>query len=245
MALTPKQEKFAQLCVALCNQSAAYRQAYDCTNMKWNTIAPEASKLAAHPEVAARIRQLQDEAAAASAVPTLAARIAELRLMETADVNEIISMVHRNCRHCRGFNFGYQWRDEMEYAAAVDAAIAAKQPHPNMDGGFGFDGSLEPVPECPYCYGDGVRDVKIADTTKLTGGARLLYKGVKIKGNGDIELLLHDQMAARDQLNRIMGAYKDGAGQAAVAPPSNATATAAQAKTPEERVRGYLRLVAG
>lgn len=241
--LTPQQERFAQLCTELVNHSAAYRKAYDCApDVKWTTVATNASRLAALPHVAARIRELQDQAAAKSAIPSLAARIQELRALESANPNDIISLVHRACRHCFGFEYGYQWRDETEYANAVDLAIKQKSPHPSMDGGFGYDGSKEPAPECPVCYGDGLRDFKIADTTKLTGGARLLYKGVKIKGNGDIEILLHDQMQARDMLNRIMGAYKDSS--AALTPVATTADAVEAAKTPEERQRAYLRLVA-
>lgn len=242
MALTPQQELFAQYVVELVNQSAAYRKAYNVSpSAKWTTVSSEASKLANDPEIAARIRALQDEAAARAAVPNLTARIRELRAIESADPNEIISLIHRPCRHCYGIDHHYQWRDDAEYGKACDEAIKLKQALPDMSGGFGYDGNAAPLPECPYCFGDGVRDVRIADTTKLTGGARLLYKGVKLKGNGDIELLLHDQMQARDMLNRIMGAYKDGA--AAVTQPQAAAQVVEQAKTPEERQRAYLRLV--
>lgn len=242
MALTPQQELFARYVVELVNQSAAYRKAYDVSpSAKWTTVSGEASKLANDPEIAARIRELQDIAASQSAIPSLVSRIRELREIESADPNEIISLIHRPCRHCRGIDNHYQWRDDAEYGLACDAAIQAKRPLPDMSGGFGYDGSLDPVPECPVCFGDGVRDVRVADTTKLTGAARRLYKGVKIKGNGDIELLMHDQMQARDMLNRIMGAYKDGATLPVT--PQAAAQAVEQVKTPEERQRAYLRLV--
>lgn len=242
-ALTPQQEKFAQLCCELVNMSAAYRKAYDVApTTKWTTVSTNASRLAAEPAVAARIRELQDAAAQASAIPSLAIRIQELREMERANVNDLISLTHTSCRYCHGFEYGYQWIDDVEYAQAVDLAITLKQPHPSMEGGFGYNPTLEPVLECPRCFGQGVRDVKIRDTTKLTGGALRLYKGVKLKGNGDIELLLHDQMQARDMLNRIQGAYKDG--NVAQQPPAGAAVAAvAASKTPEERQRSYLRLV--
>jgi phage terminase small subunit len=246
MALTPKQELFARLCVELVNQSAAYRRAYNVSpDAKWTTVSVEASRLAADPEVAARIRSLQDEAAARSAVPTLAARIQELREIESANPNDIIGMRWVNCRHCRGFDHGYQFVDEIEYAKAVDTAIALKQAHPSMEGGFGFNATLDPVPDCPRCWGIGEQRPFVADTTKLTGAARRLYKGIKIKGNGDVEVLLHDQMHARDMLNRIMGAYKDGAAQGALTPPSSGAAEVKAADTAEERQRRYLRLVSG
>lgn len=247
MALTPQQEKFAQGCVALVNQSAAYRQAYNVgPDTKWTTVSSDASKLAALPEVAARIRELQDLAAAQSAIPSLATRIQELREIETANPNDLVGYRWVNCRHCRGEGHSYQWRDEVEYALACDQAMTLRQKTlPDIAGGFGFHAYRDPLPECPRCFGVGDKVPWVADTNKLTGAARRLYKGVKIKGNGDIEILMHDQMHARDMLNRIMGAYKDGANNIPVAPGASAAATTAQAKTPEERQRSYLRTISG
>jgi len=147
-----------------------------------------------------------------------------------------------NCRYCRGEGHAYQWRDDMEYAQACDAALKAKEKMPTCEGGVGFNGTLDPVKDCPRCWGVGEQRPIVADTTKLTGPAARLYKGVKIKGNGDIEVLLHDQLKARDMLNRIQGIYKDNT--AAMPPAASTSQQIAQAKTPEERQRAYLQLVA-
>lgn len=247
MALTPQQEKFAQLVVQLDNLSAAYRQAYNVGDKTtFSTIHTDASRIAQHPEVAVRIRELRDEAAAKSTIPSLVTRIQELRELERANPNDIVGYRWVNCRHCRGEAHGFQWRDEAEYAAACDQAMQLRQKTlPDIAGGFGFHPYLDPEPHCPRCFGVGDKIPWVADTNKLTGGARLLYKGVKIKGNGDIEILMHDQMQARDMLNRIQGAYKDGAANLPAGTGSNTAATAAQAKTPEERQRSYLRLISG
>lgn len=241
--LTPQQEAFAQGCVRLTNQNAAYRQAYDCGGSNFQTISREASRLAAQPHVAARIRELQDKAAAETAIPAAAVRIAELRELETADARELAGHHWGACRHCYGVDHGYQWSDEMEYAQAVDLAIKTQAAHPEMGGGFGFNPTLEPVAECPRCWGVGVSRPYVADTRNLSRAAARLYKGIKIKGNGDIEILLHDQQKATDMLNRIQGIYKDVPGQAAL--PAAAVAAAAEAKTAEERQRSYLRVVSG
>jgi phage terminase small subunit len=243
--LTPQQEAFAQAVVELGNQSAAYRKAYDVgATAKWHTVHTEASRLAAAPDVAARIRELQDMAAAAVALPTAAQRIAEMRIIEQANPDEIIGIRWVNCRHCRGEGHGYQWRDDMEYAAACDEAMAKHvKTLPKMDGGFGFNGTLEPVNECPVCWGVGEQRPFVADTSKLSKGARRLYRGAKIKADGSVEILLADQSKYTDMLNRIQGIYKDNtAGQPAQA---NTAMQVAAAKTPEERQRTYLRLVAG
>ena len=59
MALTPKQEKFAQLVASGTNQSDAYRQAYNAENMQGKTINERASVLAKQDNVATRIKELQ------------------------------------------------------------------------------------------------------------------------------------------------------------------------------------------
>ena len=59
MALTPKQEKFAQLWHELGNKSEAYRQAYDCSGMTDKQVHEEASKLSGNPKVSQRFLELQ------------------------------------------------------------------------------------------------------------------------------------------------------------------------------------------
>lgn len=241
MELTPQEERFAQEVVRLNNQSAAYRAAYNCANANFRTIGTEAADVAGRAHVSARIRELRDRAAAETAIPSAAQRIAELREIEAADATLISGVRLCACRHCHGFDHGYQWIDEIEYARAVDTAIATKMPHPEMSGGFGFNPTLDPHASCPRCWGIGEQRAYVADVSKLTGAVRRLYKGIKVKGNGDIEILLHDQLKARDMLNRIQGIYKD----VLVVPgaTAGAVAQATEAKTPEERQRSYLQLV--
>lgn len=248
MALTPQQERFAQGCVALHNQSAAYRQAYDCAGSNFRTITDEASKLAAHPEVAARIQELRNEAAAAVAIPALEVRIREQRELEQADPTEIIGLHWHCCRNCHGLDHRHQWLDEHEYAKAFDEAVQqGAKVMPDMAGGFGYNQNRPPVATCTACWGVGVSRPYICDTRTLSPAARRLYKGIKVKADGSFEVLLYDQQKTSDMLNRIQGAYKDGA----VALPGAGHAAAAQvqeaaaAKTPEERQRAYLRLVSG
>ena len=59
--LTPKQEKFCQLYIELGNASEAYRQAYDASRMKAETINTKAKELLKHGLITVRISELQDE----------------------------------------------------------------------------------------------------------------------------------------------------------------------------------------
>ena len=61
MALTPKKKKFADEFVKCGNQSEAYRRAYNCKNMKPETITENASRLMRDNDVAARISELQEK----------------------------------------------------------------------------------------------------------------------------------------------------------------------------------------
>lgn len=59
--LTPKQEKFAQVCVETGNASEAYRQVYNSKKMKPDTIHTAAQQLLANYKVAGRIKDLRAE----------------------------------------------------------------------------------------------------------------------------------------------------------------------------------------
>ena len=59
--LTPKEQKFAELCVSLGNQTEAYRQAYDVSNKDAEWLKSKASHLAAKGNVRATIEILKGE----------------------------------------------------------------------------------------------------------------------------------------------------------------------------------------
>lgn len=61
-SLTVKQEAFCQAYLRLGDKSAAYREAYNCSNMKAETIHNKAYILSERGGVRARIQQLQKEA---------------------------------------------------------------------------------------------------------------------------------------------------------------------------------------
>lgn len=222
--LTPKQERFAIAFAHLNNASAAYRVAY---NVQPRTLPMSVSRcghtLAHMPKIMARVRAIKAEASQG-----VVADLRELAQMyydiATADPNELIRWVHTCCRHCYGLNHAYQWKDDNEFTdtymrvsdaieqgkqgTPAEKRAAAKLVLPLYDGGVGYDKRLDPVLTCPECCGKGVETHEVADTTKLTGKARLLYRGLKITQNG-IEVLMADQDGAREALGRMMGAFKD------------------------------------
>lgn len=87
--MTPKQEDFATALAAGLSQAAAYREAYPAA-AKWKdaTVWEEASRLAAHPEVRARLTELRAKAAAANevSIERLARELVSLAHFDAGDL---------------------------------------------------------------------------------------------------------------------------------------------------------------
>ena len=58
--LTPKEQKFAELCVTLGNQTEAYRQAYNVSNPDADWLTSKASHLVARDNIRATIEKLRE-----------------------------------------------------------------------------------------------------------------------------------------------------------------------------------------
>lgn len=216
-ALRPKQETFAQRYAAHGNAARAYREAFDCApDIRPATVRQRAYELAHEPTVAARVRELLAEAAQGT---TISARTRMVRLQEIteADPGELVRIVAESCRQCHGISHQHQWRDEMEYALALAQALDENaklpqelwKPLPTDAGGYGFDPHRAPYDGCPVCHGYGVTRVAITPTDQLSPSARKLLKGVRAKADGTVEVQMHDQLAASDQLNKMQGVYVD------------------------------------
>ncbi len=66
-----------------------------------------------------------------------------------------------------------------------------------------------PRADCPACKGEGIARVKVTPTELLSASARRLVRSIRQKASGEIEVRLHDQIEASDQLNRMQGVYVD------------------------------------
>ncbi len=126
----------------------------------------------------------------------------------TADVNELTEYRRLCCRHCWGFGFNYQWRDAVEYDDAVKKAMAASKPPPKDVGGYGYDDTLDPNPDCPRCNGVGIGRVHFHDTRDLTGSARRLFAGVK-EGKFGVEVITRNQDDALKMVAQHLGMVKN------------------------------------
>ena len=130
-----------------------------------------------------------------------------LWLIASADPNELIELRRVNCRHCRGEGFDYQWR-EREYMQAVKAAERDREGIPDYAGGFGYDDTLDPVPECPECKGEGVERVIPKDTRNLSPSGRALFAGIEKTAQG-LKVKTHDQHAALRDIGKHLGMFVD------------------------------------
>lgn len=142
--------------------------------------------------------------------------VTQLYALATADPGEITQYRRTCCRHCWGTDFGYQ-RTPAEYkkhvqnhAIAVAKASKAKMPAPEFDegGGFDYNPTKDPNPECPECFGEGEGRLYIADTRTLSPGARLLFESVEQTKEG-LKINLRSRDKAIEMLGRIMGLFKD------------------------------------
>ncbi|HEX2753737.1 MAG TPA: terminase small subunit [Alphaproteobacteria bacterium] len=87
MSLTGKQEAFARAYTELGNASEAYRRSYQASKMKPETIWSRASELLADSKVAARVKEIQDSAAAKVVVTvhSLAQELEEARAVAMSE----------------------------------------------------------------------------------------------------------------------------------------------------------------
>lgn len=209
--LTEKQEGFAQDYVLRgMTKADAYRNNYDCSKMAEQTVWSNCVALAKNPQVALRIQELiqqRRDALDTEIDMSVKKLLAEYIAIKNVDPNELTQVRSFCCRHCYGEGNLYQWR-EHEYLRACDQAEKAGQPLPDIAGGFGFKQAQPPNPECDECQGSGVTRVVALDTTRLSAGAKLLYRGAQQTKDG-IKVLFADKDKALDQIGRMLGAFND------------------------------------
>lgn len=161
-----------------------------------------ASRLMRNDKVSRYIRHLRNERQTRYAVE-IDDVIAQLTAIVNADPNDISQYRRVNCRYCWGFGHQYQWRDAVEFEEKRLEAEERKKAEPLDVGGYGYDQSMDPNPECPRCNGEGRGEAVFADTRDIEGDARYLLHGVKL-GKFGIEIMTADKDAARKELARLI-----------------------------------------
>lgn len=208
MSLTPKQEAFVrEYLVDLNATQAAVRAGYS-----KKTAYSVGHENLTKPEIQAAISSAK-EARAERVDITADMVLAQWWKLATADPNAIVSHRRICCRFCHGADHAYQWKAS-EFSAAMEAADRVakekeQQPvYPSDAGGYGFDPTLPPHPECPECHGEGFGEVHIADTRHIKGDAKVLYAGAKQTAGG-VEIKMRDQDRALEMVAKHLGMFKD------------------------------------
>lgn len=228
------QERFVEEYLVTRNAFEAYKLAYDASRMRPSSIYRNGHRMLHHAKIAPIIEQRLaelGETMSEETEMTVARALNSLIDVVTADPDELTGVRTGCCRYCHGVGHYYQWRTEREWEEAVKRAEKHGDPLPEVTGGYGYNHTLPPDPECPECNGTGAEYYAPRDTSKLTPGARALFAGVKPSNNGPL-ILVRDRDKAQEMINKIIGAYVekiDVTGSVSVAKPDLTGLTATDA----------------
>lgn len=210
--LTAKQVAFCDHYARYRNATQAYTAAFD-TNASYDTRRNEGARLIVRPDIQRAIK-----ARSLAAVNDVGVDVGWLLnhflAIATADPRELIGLKVGCCRFCYGEGHLYQWREREYLEAIAKAEFNAtnypdrKEPLPDIAGGFGFNATHPPHPDCPQCHGEGQERFVPRDTDNLSDQALLLYGGVKAKKDG-YEIIIADRTKAAELVGRILGAFND------------------------------------
>lgn len=220
--LLPAQRRFCREYVLDWNGTqAAIRAGYSP-----RTARSQAHDLLTKPDIRAEIGRLEREAAEKLEIDHHDI-LRRLWGIATGDVNDLVRIERRACRYCHGIDHEFQWKTEREYREACDRfaqklaggdqdrlialgeAIDVGTRIPGMPddaGGFGFDATAAPAPECPECFGEGIATVQLSDSREAV--SHPLYAGVKQTKDG-IEVKIADRLKALEQVARHLSFVKD------------------------------------
>jgi len=218
-----QEQLFAEHWAVHRNQAQAYKHAYG-PDVTYGSALVLGHKMfhrqAVQDEIAALMETQRVNSPAVANVGWLLRRFVDIA---TADPRELIGLKIGACRFCHGEGHGYHWR-EREYLDAIakaeketaklrrkgviGAAAADDVDLPDIAGGFGYNATKPPHPDCPECHGEGIERFVPRDTDNLSDQALLLYGGVKAKRDG-YEIIMADQQKALEMAGRIMGAFTD------------------------------------
>jgi len=210
--LTPSQRLFvSEYLIDLNATKAAIRAGYSA-----KSAGSMGHTLLQNPEIKALVEREVEERKVRSNI-TADLILEEWRTLANADPRELVEFRRLGCRCCHGIDHQYQWRSEQEFRAAhstwllltIDPKAKRKAgPEPSDAGGYGYVKNCEPVETCTACGGDGVEDIRIADTRHLSRSARALYAGVQVTKDG-VKVLMRDQDKARELIARHIGMLKE------------------------------------
>lgn len=235
--LNDMQIKFVEEYLIDLNRTAAYKRAG--YKGEGNTAYVNASRLLRNAKVSQAVRDAMD----ARARRTQISQDAVLKLwwdIATADASELTEHYRGSCRYCWGFGHNYQWRDVVEFEEKRIEALQKKQRPPVDTGGYGYDTSLDPNPECPRCNGAGLSRTVIHDTRDASGAARRLFGGIR-EGKFGIEVITRNQDDALKMVAQHLGMIKTKTELSG--PDGGPVKTETTNLTPQEAAEAYKRMM--
>ncbi|WP_145532571.1 terminase small subunit [Yersinia alsatica] len=203
--LNDMQARFVSEYLIDLNSTAAYKRSGG--KGEGNTAYVNASRMYRNAKVSQAIRDALD----ARERRTLITQDTVLKWwwdIATANANEISEFRRLCCRHCWGIENKYQWINEQEYQEESEKRTNNGKPAPLDDGGYGFDSTLDPNPDCPRCNGEGQGRAHFHDSRDLSISARRLYAGVK-QGKFGLEVITRNQDDALKMVGQHLGMLKN------------------------------------
>lgn len=191
--LTERQEKFARALA----QGVSYAEAWRVCGFTASSPGGRSKMihdLAYHPGVKARVVELR-KLADAEPIASIAERIAWLRLIVSADPAELSRVEYVPCDLC--------WPD----ARIAEMYARHFEPGPFDEERPALCDTKLPRIGCERCEGHGVKMSVVTPTELLSPAGRALFNGTKLDKQGNIIVLMKDQLAASDQLNKLQSAY--------------------------------------
>lgn len=212
--ISKQEAEFARKYVECGKPGESYKFAFSCKNLTNAQISQRASQIKNLKRVKELIDKLQNKLSSDSEFGI--AQVIEIwKDIATADPNELMSNLRRCCRHCYGRGHHYQWKDKDEFAHTFAAWMSLKPgkggekpPMPVDTGGYGFNFTFRPHPECSECKGEGHLDTFFADTRTLSRKGRRLFAGIKQTQNG-MQVMTRDQDAALTNLAKFFGMFTE------------------------------------
>lgn len=210
--ISKNEAEFARKYVECGKPGEAYKFAYVTNGLSNSEISQKGYQIKNRKPVKELIESLQKKLSKDAEFGI--AQIVEIwQDIATADPNELSSNLRRCCRHCYGRGHHYQWKDKAEFAFELGEALKHKPKKgekpsniPSDLGGYGFNFTFRPHPECTNCRGEGRLDTFFADTRTLSRKGRRLFAGIKQTQNG-MQVVTRDQDAALANLAKFYGMF--------------------------------------
>lgn len=137
--------------------------------------------------------------------------LSEIEAMAKADQNDIVELRRVCCRYCHSEGHVYmETPAEGRERAQRHEGVPAGDKAPAWDDTIvlGFNGTLEPHPDCPECWGEGEERLFFKDTRHLPDGARALYAGANW-GKDGLRVNTYSKEVALERLAKHHKLYED------------------------------------